>query len=181
MLKKFGADGGVLEIVSEQHALASAIAAYQSVYAASWKKPEPYPEFMPGLLASCLKSGALRLGLAWLDGQPIAAQMWIVSHGRAAIYKMAYHKAYKKYAPGTLVTALLMEQVIDVDQVREVDYLIGDDSYKKTWMACRRERWGIVVYNPGSLRGIAGLARELLGRSARGLVKRWRTRRAGAR
>jgi CelD/BcsL family acetyltransferase involved in cellulose biosynthesis len=180
MLKKFSTDGGVLEIVSEPQALAGAIAAYESVYAASWKKPEPFPEFMPGLLASCARSGVLRLGLAWLNGKPIAAQAWIVSHGRAAIYKVAYHEAYKQYAPGTLVTALLMEHVIDVDQVREVDYLIGDDPYKKTWMACRRERWGIVAYNPRSLRGLAGLAREVLGRSVRGLARRWRARRAGA-
>jgi len=71
------------------------------------------------------------MGLAKLNGAPVAAQMWTVAHGRAAIYKVAYHEAYKQYAAGTLVTALLMEQVIDVDRVTEIDYLIGDDAYKK--------------------------------------------------
>jgi CelD/BcsL family acetyltransferase involved in cellulose biosynthesis len=106
----------------------------------------------------------LRLGVAWLGGKPIAAQLWIVSHGRAEIYKVAYDEGYKAYAPGTLLTALLMEHVIEVDKVAEVDYLIGDDPYKKTWMSDRRERWGVIAYNPRSLGGLAGWVREVIGR-----------------
>ena len=34
----------------------------------------------------------------------------------------------------------LMRHVIDVDQVREVDFGSGDDAYKKDWMSDRRER-----------------------------------------
>ena len=165
MGKKFGGAGGTLEIITDPAQMARGVAAYETVYAASWKQPEPFPAFMPGLLRNCAARGMLRLGLAWLDGQPVAAQMWIVSHGRAAIYKVAYHESYKQYAPGTLLTALLMAQVMDVDHVTEVDYLIGDDPYKKVWMSQRRERWGIVAYNPRTLRGLAGLAREALGRA----------------
>ena len=172
MTKKLTADGGTLEIVTGPKNIAAAIAAYTEVYAASWKRPEEFPEFMPGLLHSCAEKGFLRLGLAWLNGRPIAAQMWIVAHGRAEIYKVAYHESFKAYAPGTLVTAMLMEHAIEVDKVTEVDYLIGDDVYKKTWMSHRRERWGIVAYNPRSLRGLMGFFYELLGRS----VKAWRKR-----
>lgn len=172
MTKKLAADGGTLEIVSDPKDMDVAIAAYCEVYAASWKKPEEFPSFMPGLLHSYASRGFLRLGLAWMNGQPIAAQVWTVAHGRAEIYKMAYHESFKAYAPGTLVTAMLMERAIEVDKVTEVDYLIGDDPYKKTWMSDRRERWGIVAYNPRSLPGLAGGAVELLGRS----VKAWRNR-----
>jgi CelD/BcsL family acetyltransferase involved in cellulose biosynthesis len=63
-----------------------------------------------------------------------------------------------------LLTALLMEHVIEVDKVAEVDYLIGDDPYKKTWMSHRRERWGVIAYNPRSLAGLAGWTREALAR-----------------
>jgi CelD/BcsL family acetyltransferase involved in cellulose biosynthesis len=164
MTKKFGGDGGTLEIVTDSADVPRAIAAYEKVYASSWKKPEPYPEFMPGLARTCAAQGFLRLGLAWLDGKPIAAQLWIVSHGRAEIYKVAYDEGYKAYAPGTLLTALLMEHVIEVDKVAEVDYLIGDDPYKKTWMSHRRERWGVIAYNPRSLAGLAGWTREALAR-----------------
>jgi CelD/BcsL family acetyltransferase involved in cellulose biosynthesis len=127
---------------------------------------------MPGLLQACAEKGILRLGLAWLDGAPVAAQAWIVAHGRAEIYKVAYDERFKAFAPGTLLTATLMQHVMEVDGVTEVDYLIGDDHYKRNWMSERRERWGIVAYNLRSLPGLAGFAREALGR----IVKHVRSR-----
>jgi hypothetical protein len=174
MSKKLAADGGRLEIVTDAKDVAAAIATYNEVYAASWKRPEEFPGFMPGLLKICAQKGFLRLGLAWLNGQPIAAQLWIVAHGRAEIYKVAYHEGFKAYAPGTLVTALLMEHVLEIDKVAEVDYLIGDDPYKKTWMSARRERWGIVAYNPRSLHGLAGIGYESLGRAVKAVKSRFR-------
>jgi hypothetical protein len=172
MSKKLAADGGRLEIVADAKDVPAAIAAYNEVYAASWKRPEEFPEFMPGLLKICAEKGFLRLGLAWLNGRPIAAQLWIVAYGRAEIYKVAYHDGFKAYAPGTLVTALLMQHVFEIDRVSEVDYLIGDDPYKKTWMGARRERCGIVAYNPRSLHGLAGICYESLGRAVKA-VKNW--------
>jgi CelD/BcsL family acetyltransferase involved in cellulose biosynthesis len=172
MGKKFSNDGGTLEIVTEPADLARGIAAYEEVYASSWKKPEPFPAFMPGLLQTYAEKGFLRLGLAWLGGRPIAAQLWIVSHGRAEIYKLAYHEEFKGYSPGTLITAMLMEYVIDIDKVREIDYLIGDDPYKKTWVSERRERWGIIAFNPWTPRGAAGLAIETMGRTIKYLQKK---------
>jgi CelD/BcsL family acetyltransferase involved in cellulose biosynthesis len=178
MSKKLAGDGGRLEIVAGDGDLDMAIAAYEKVYAASWKRPEPYPEFMPGLLKTYARKGFLRLGLAWLNEQPIAAQLWIVAHGRAEIYKVAYDEGFKAYSPGTLITAMLMEHVIDVDKVHEVDYLIGDDPYKKTWMSARRERWGIIAYNPFSVRGFAGLVQEALRRTVKAVRRALPLRRA---
>jgi len=40
-----------------------------------------------------------------------------------------------------------MRYVIDIDKVACVDYLSGDDAYKKEWMSHRRERWGIMIFN----------------------------------
>ena len=114
--------------------------------------------------------GWLRLGVAWLKDEPVAAQLWIVAGGKANIYKLAYHEGYKSYAPGTLLTAMLMQHVMEQDRVAEIDYLIGDDAYKKSWMNQRRERWGLIAYNPRSLAGLLGLVRELAGRTLK-LVK----------
>ena len=174
MGKKFAAESGTLEIVTQPKQIAAAIAAYEQVYAASWKKPEPYPAFTPGLAQTYAARGSLRLGLAWLGGKPVAAQLWIVSHGRAAIYKLAYDEQYKAYSPGTLLTALLMEHAIDKDKVSEVDYLIGDDPYKKSWMSQRRERWGVIAFNPRTPGGLAGMAREWAGRALKGARRRLR-------
>jgi CelD/BcsL family acetyltransferase involved in cellulose biosynthesis len=170
MPKRFAAAGGTLEVVTGGERLPAALAAYQQVYSASWKKPEPFPAFMPGLISTCAQRGWLRLGIAWLGGQPIAAQVWIVAHGRAEIYKLAYDKAYKSHAAGTVLTAHLMRHAIDEDRVQEIDYLIGDDEYKKSWMDRRQERWGLMGYNPLTLRGLAGS----LVTAASGLTAPWR-------
>lgn len=171
--KKFAAEGGRLEIVHDGPALEAGLAAYQAVYARSWKVPEPYAGFVPGLIRLCARRGWLRLGLAWLGDKPVAAQLWIVAHGRADIYKLAYDEAHKGLAPGTLLTALLMEHVIDVDGVKEIDYLIGDDPYKADWMSQRRERLGLVAYDPLTLRGLIGMIRQVVG-------AKWRQRRPAA-
>ncbi len=167
--KKFAAEGGRLEIIRDGERLEAGLAAYQAVYGQSWKVPEPYPDFIPGLIRMCARRGWLRLGLAWLGDKPVAAQIWIVANGRADIYKLAYDEAHKALAPGTLLTALLMEQAIDGDKVHEIDYLIGDDPYKAAWMSQRRERFGIVAYDPLTLRGLLGLARQAVGEAWRRL------------
>ncbi|MDP2369213.1 GNAT family N-acetyltransferase [Rhodoferax sp.] len=174
MGKKFAHDGGTLELIQGGDALDRGIGAYEQVYARSWKKPEPYPAFVPGLARTCAASGWLRLGVAWIDGKPVAAQIWIVSNGRASIYKLAYDEDYKSYAPGTLLTALLMQHVMEEDQVLEVDYLIGNDPYKQAWMNRRRERWGIVAYNSKTLSGALGMCQEALARPLKLIIAKLR-------
>ncbi len=169
--KKFAAAGGTLELVQGGARLDPAIAAYLQVYAASWKQPEGFPDFIPGLIHTCAAQGWLRLGIAWLDGTPIAAQLWIVAHGKANIFKLAYDDKFKSYASGTLLTALLMAHVMQHDQVDQVDYLMGDDPYKQLWMNHRRERWGIVAYNPKTLAGLLSLGREVVTSALKRLVK----------
>ncbi|ABI60463.1 GNAT family N-acetyltransferase [Nitrosomonas eutropha] len=163
--KKFLAGGrGKLEIITTHDKLSIAIDAWEKIYGASWKIPEPYPEFMPSLISLCATRGWLRLGIAYYDEEPIAAQLWIINHGRAAIYKLAYDEKYANLSPGTILTAHLMQYVIDVDKVHEVDYLTGDDAYKKDWMSHRRERLGLVAYNPVSFWGLACMSKHIAGK-----------------
>lgn len=170
MHKKFAEDQGTLEIITAADRAEAAIADFQSVYAASWKTPEPFPEFIPGLIRALARNGALRLGIARLGDRPVAAQIWRVHGSKADIFKLAYDAAFEHYSPGTLLTARLMEEVIDRDRVAEVDYLIGDDPYKQSWMSHRRERWGIVAYNPRTLVGAALASRELAARTMKKLM-----------
>lgn len=162
MQKKLAHDGGRVEIIRDAADLPRGLAAYQQVYASSWKRQEPFPEFIPGLMAACAERGWLRLGVVWLGDRAIAAQLWIVAHGKASIYKLAYDEAFKGYSPGTVLTAHLMRHVIDDERVAEVDYLIGDDAYKKHWMAERRERWRVVAYDPRTVGGLLYLLRQRL-------------------
>jgi CelD/BcsL family acetyltransferase involved in cellulose biosynthesis len=163
--RRFLDAGGTLELITGTSALDEAIAAFASVYSASWKRAEPYPDFIPALIRQLASDKALRLGIARLDGRPVAAQLWFTAGGKASIYKVAYDEAYAGYSPGTVLTAHLLRQAIDGDRVGEVDFLIGDDAYKKKWMTHRRERWGIVAYDPRTLMGGALLLREVFSRS----------------
>ncbi len=147
--------------------LDEALRAYEVIYATSWKIPEPNPEFIRGLCRTSAALGWLRLGVVYFDDQPIAAQIWIVNGGIANIYKLAYDAHYAKLSAGSVLSAHLMEYVIDVDKVREVDYLTGDDAYKKDWMSERRERWGIVAFNPRTPRGLFAAALHIGGRATK--------------
>lgn len=158
---------GRLEIITGGERLEPAIAAYDKLYQARWNKSEPFPDFIPGLIRLHAGKGQLRLGVAYLGENPVAAQIWLVSHGRASIYKLAYDTSHGHLSVGSVLTNHLMQHVIDVDHVREVDFLIGDEPYKQDWMSHRRERWGIVAYNPDTLKGWAGAANEISRRTAK--------------
>ncbi|TAK65181.1 GNAT family N-acetyltransferase [Methylobacter sp.] len=153
--------GAEVVIVTEKKDLDAAISAYERVYASSWKQDEPYPDFIPGLIKIAEEIGSLRLGIAYLNNVAIAVQLWIVADNTAYIYKLAYDENYKQYGAGTMLTTKLMKHVIDYDKVEVVDYLCGDDPYKKDWMSHRRERWGILAFNTSSLRGVWEMAKEM--------------------
>lgn len=143
--------------------LETAIQAFVAVYNKSWKNPEPFPLFIPGLCHLAAKKNWLRLGVVEIEGIPIAAQLWLVSGGRAQIVKLAYNEAFGKYSAGSVLTAAMMKHVIDIDGVAEIDYLMGDDLYKQDWMTERRERYGLIAFNPLKFNGLSRATRHYAG------------------
>jgi CelD/BcsL family acetyltransferase involved in cellulose biosynthesis len=153
-----------IDIITARDDLTDDIAAFEQVYKSSWKTPEPYPQFIPGLIRTCAQHGWLRLGIAYIDDAPAAAQLWIVCGGVASIYKLAYDEKFSSESAGSILTSRLMQHVIDIDKVREVDFLSGDDPYKKDWMSHRRERHGIIAFNLRTAHGMLGALKHLGGR-----------------
>jgi hypothetical protein len=151
--------------------LEEAIRAYEKVYAGSWKNPEPCKEFIPGLMRLAASKGWLRLGVLWLNNAPLAAQLWLTTHDKANIYKLAYIKGFEKLSAGSVLTAAMMEHAMDVDKVKEVDYLSGDDAYKADWMACRRERVGLIAIDMKNPKGCFVAAKIIL-KSCRSILKK---------
>jgi hypothetical protein len=149
---------GELRIVTDPADVDAAMDGYERVYSQSWQgkaQAESHPEFIRGWARICAENGWLRLGIATLNGQAIAAAFWFVVDGKALIYKLAFDEAHSKLSAGTLLTAMLMERALDVDKVSEVDYLTGDDDYKASWMPLRRERLGLAAFNRRTVVGAA--------------------------
>ena len=168
--RKFLAEGrGELRIVEGGGELEPALKQFTEVYNNSWKRKEPYPRFIPGLVRLAARRGWLRLGVALYDGRAAAAQIWLVTGGVAYIFKLAYHSDLAHLSPGTVLSAHMMAHVIDTDQVQRIDYLSGDDAYKQDWMSRRREFSGIAAYNPRSLHGALALIGYWLKQGIKGL------------
>ena len=142
-----------LKIVTLPEGIVPVLEGYEIIYRSSWKKDEPSEKFIRHMVQGYSEKGYLRFGIIYVDGEPAAAQIWIVCHNIASIYKLAYDEKFSKLSVGSVLTKALMRHVLDVDKVHEIDYLTGDDPYKKDWMTSRRERWGIVAYNKATIRG----------------------------
>jgi hypothetical protein len=143
--------------------LDAAIAAFAAVYRNSWKKPEPYQRFIPGLCRVAAKAGWLRLGLLYVGDRPAAAQIWLNTPAKAFIYKLAYDERYARLSVGSVLSAAMFRHALDVDRVDEIDYLAGDDPYKRDWMSRRRERRGIVAFDRRRPRAVLAAARHFSG------------------
>lgn len=137
---------------------AEAWAAYESVYAASWKGAEGSPAFLRAMAEWAGREGRLRLGIAHKNGRPVAAQLWTIDGDTATIHKLAYDEAFKPLSPGSILGHAMFAHVIDRDRPALIDYGTGDDGYKAAWMDERRSLRRIEAWN---LRTVAGLAMRL--------------------
>lgn len=160
-----------LDILVHDRFDAAAWADYEAVYRASWKPEEGSFAFLRALAEQEGAAGTLRLGLAYKDGRPVAAQLWTIEHGEATIHKLAYAEDAKHLSPGTLLGMAMFRHALDVDHVRAIDYGTGDDAYKQDWMAERRTLWQVEAFNARTVRGLAGA----LGAKAAALVGRGRS------
>lgn len=147
--------------------LAERLAAYQRVYAASWKATEPNAAFIAEFAGMLAAGGALRLGLLLLDGTPVAVQIWVLWQGRAILYKLAHDRRLDRTSPGSVLTARMIAHMLDAEAASELDFGPGDDAYKSSWTTQRRERWGILAFNPKTMHGRLGILRHIWGRAVK--------------
>jgi hypothetical protein len=156
--------GARYEVLAAIQGIDEGIAAYEAVYARSWKQPEPYPRFHEHLMRSAARDGMLRLGFCYLGDRPIAVQLWILCHGRATVLKLAHDQEFDRLSPGSVLLAHMIRHLIEKDAAVEIDFGRGDDAYKRQWASRRRQRIGILAANPRSLAGLGVLTRQLAGR-----------------
>lgn len=134
---------------------------YESVYRASWKPAEGYPDFLREWARGESEAGTLRLGIARIDGVAVAAQYWSVDCGIAYIHKLAHVAGHDALSPGTLLTHAMFAHAFDVDRVERIDFGTGDDGYKRDWMEASAPLMTIHAWHPRHPRAWPGIARML--------------------
>ena len=149
-----------IEIAQSQPQLAEALAAYEDVYARSWKEKEPFPLFNTALASALADAGTLRIAVMRQAGRPIAAQYWTVVGGCATVLKLAHDDAMKALSPGTVLTAAAIKNMIETHGVVDLDFGRGDDPYKRAWTGQRRMRIGVLGLNLRTLSGLAATVRH---------------------
>ena len=128
------------------------ISLYHEVRNKSWKHPEADILFQRDFRQLAIEKGWLRFGFLFLKNAPIAAQIRVVSNGVAYFMDTVHDPNYNQFAPGSILRGEFTKYLIDVDKVKEIDNLKGDEPYKKDWTPKRRERKGIIIFN-NTLRG----------------------------
>jgi hypothetical protein len=133
---------------------------YESIYADSWKPEEGSLDFVRAMAEDEGAVGALRLGIARIEGRAVAAQLWTVeshnSGGMAIIHKLAHREDVAELSPGTILSKAMFERAIDQDHVPLIDFGTGDDRYKADWMDTRVMRMRVELYNPRKPAGLCG-------------------------
>jgi hypothetical protein len=149
------------QIVCEVHTVLSddLWAEYDSVYEDSWKPAEGTIAFLKDMAETESALGALRLGFARVDGQAIAAQLWIVVNGVAYIHKLAYRTDFDAVSPGSILSHDMFRHVIDIDKVSVIDFGTGNDRYKADWMDRCDDLDTIQLFKKNSPAGWMGAAR----------------------
>lgn len=133
---------------------------YEAIYSRSWKHGESHPEFLRRVAADLGAAGRTRLGMLYVRGAPAASQLWFLNGRTAGVYKLAYDPEFRDYSVGSLLTAHMIESFIRDDGVEVVDFLMGDDDYKRDWVTQRQPRWTLEAIDPRTARGLLLLAKR---------------------
>lgn len=129
------------------HLTSELLQQYWQVYQKSWKQPESDPYFINWLTHYSASVGLLRIGIVYFKDQPIACQLWLVEHKNASIFKLAQDQAFDSLSPGTVLMAEMVDYVILKDQVYNIDFLTGNDSYKSMWMDKMTPVYGVELFH----------------------------------
>jgi hypothetical protein len=139
--------------------LDKAIADYKIIHDRSWKEDEIFPDHDPGVIRTAAAAGSLRMGLLYVDDKPVAVQVWLVSSGRATIYKLHYDSDFHQQSVGAILMLRMFEHMIDIEHIKEVDFGIGDESAKSLWLKDQRSLCGMVAFNTKTAGGLFALSK----------------------
>jgi len=149
--------------ISDASELDAANAAYMAVLERNRRELETEPEgYVHNVMRVAADAGALRLGVIDFDGEPAAVQLWLVSAGIARCIRIWSDPRHAALPLDDMMVQCMIPRLLDVDQVRELDFGSIEDNFAQNWAPRRRERIGVVAFNPRTWRGIKGAFRHIV-------------------
>jgi len=127
-------------LIYSKHDIKKALEDYHYIHQRSWKAKELFKDFLNNMVFNFSEKNWLRVGVLYINDKPAAAQIWTICHFKASIFKLVYDEKWKHYSPGSVLTSYMIRNMIETEKVKEIDFLYGNDSYKKDWMSHRRIR-----------------------------------------
>lgn len=133
---------------------------YWQIYENSWKQQEPCKDFVNWVLSGESNCFTPHLGILYVDNTPIASQIWFLREQVLYIFKLAQDKNFDKLSPGTLLTKYMAEQLTTQD-VKQINFMFGDDEYKKLWMDSVQDIFDVTIYRFSTLRSLANFKQRI--------------------
>lgn len=137
-------------------------AQYVEVYEKSWKGKEASYSFIESVALAAAEQGKLRFGVLKVDEQVVATQLWFIENHTASIFKLAYDPQFRQYSVGSILSMFMSKYVLQQDNVKCIEFGMGDEPYKKDWMSKQRQRSTYKVYNSHRVSGYICLMTDLL-------------------
>ena len=160
------------EILTQECDSEKAISLFDEVYAKSWKEPNYFEDFTPGLIRMCAQQGTLRFGVLYIDDKPASVELCIAANNKATFAKSAYDPTYAEHSASSILLLHMIEHVINSDQTKLLSFGLFDDAYKKSWCQERRIIKGIVAFNTHTFWGAVGFAAYSLEQFRHNLLQR---------
>lgn len=135
---------------------------YWQVYNNSWKIPEPDTYFVNWVINHHANCNKLFMGFFYIDNQPAATQIWLVNDDSYHIFKLAQDKKYDALSPGTLLTEYMIRAATNTKNI-EINFLLGDDEYKKLWMDNSEKVYHFTLYRNYFLMKLAKIKNKTKG------------------
>ncbi len=112
--------------------------------------------------------GRLRIGVLWLDGMPVAAQMWLENLDTMFLYYSGYEPAWGRFSVGLIATLESVRSSMVERGVRRIEFLAGGGQFKERWDPERRFRYNLTIAaHPAVFRSVLALS------SIRGFMRRF--------
>jgi CelD/BcsL family acetyltransferase involved in cellulose biosynthesis len=112
--------------------------------------------------------GMLRIGVLWIDGAPVAAQMWLENADTLFLYYSGYEPAWSRFSVGLIVTLESLRSSMVDRGMRRVEFLAGGGQFKERWDPDRRFRYNLTLAaHPALFRSLLALS------SIRGFIRRF--------